>query len=250
MQSGISVDLCVSPPPSTASRSINIIICDCLCLGAVHMSFDSGIIMRQACVNCPSIHMICFLSCFLAAKECGSQGSDRPLILCRTILHRLDYTLPPPKYNMTLKRRESSTAGRKGAAALHSRHDFYNDAWHKRLAFKQLPLKPGPYKPIRITLGAAAALAFLLFGAVGSALFYGRGADSPEESQEDPETDRKVLSDFMEPWASGLGQLAATISHPCALQEERAQVCERTMAAVAQEMEDARVPRPTGSPIV
>ena len=95
MQSGISVDLYVSPPPSTASRSINIIICDCLCLGAVHMSFDSGTIMRQACLNCPSINMIC-LSCFVAAKECGSQASDRPLILCRTILHRLDYTLPPP----------------------------------------------------------------------------------------------------------------------------------------------------------
>ena len=149
---------------------------------------------------------------------------------------------------MTLKRRESSTAGRKGAAALHSRHDFYNDTWCQRLAFKQLLLKPGPYRPIRITLGAAAALVFLLFGAVGSAWFYGRGADSPEESQEDPETDRKVLSDFMEPWASGLGQLAATISHPCALQEERAQVCERAMAAVAQEMEDARVQRPIGSP--
>ncbi|CAE7562514.1 MTERFD1 [Symbiodinium sp. CCMP2592] len=149
---------------------------------------------------------------------------------------------------MTLKRRESSTAGRKGTAALHSRHEFYSDTWCQRLAFKHLLLKLGPHKPIRITLGAAAALVFLLFGAVGSAWFFGPGGSS-EESQVEPEADRKVLSDFMEPWASGLGRIAATISHPCAQQEERAQICERTMSTIAQEMEDilSAVDRPPQS---
>eukprot|EP00437_Effrenium_voratum_P024686 CAMPEP_0181403590 /NCGR_PEP_ID=MMETSP1110-20121109/3791_1 /TAXON_ID=174948 /ORGANISM="Symbiodinium sp., Strain CCMP421" /LENGTH=92 /DNA_ID=CAMNT_0023525889 /DNA_START=103 /DNA_END=380 /DNA_ORIENTATION=- len=68
---------------------------------------------------------------------------------------------------MTLKRRESGAASRKGAAALHSRHEFYNDTWRRRLALK---LQRSPI--------------------------------------------------------------------PAALQEERAQVCESTMATIAQEMED------------